>query len=254
MAADSNIRIRNAERGPLLALLLAASACFFAGDRTVHAEEPAGVQSGRLKADRILFLGNSITLHAPAPYIGWTSNFGMAASAEEKDYVHVLAGAIAKLSGSQPEMQVDNIYEFEKDYDTYDLAKLQKHLDFKPDIVVVAIGENVPALSSEDSKNKFNDSFGRLLAALKNNGQPAIYVRSCFWADKTKDAIMQKACAEAGCVFVDISKLGDDESNYARSERSFTEAGVAAHPGDKGMKAIADALLTAITSELGKQR
>ena len=25
-------------------------------------------------------------------------------------------------------------------------------------------------------------------------GQPAIFVRGCFWADKTKDEIMQKSC------------------------------------------------------------
>ena len=49
-----------------------------------------------------------------------------------------------------------------------------------------------------------------------------------------------------GGVFVDISGLGKDESNYARSERSFAHGGVAAHPGDKGMQAIADALLKAI--------
>ena len=42
------------------------------------------------KGPRVLFVGNSITLHSPRPQIGWTSNWGMAASARDKDYVHLL--------------------------------------------------------------------------------------------------------------------------------------------------------------------
>ncbi|MEI6540199.1 MAG: hypothetical protein WCO86_11845, partial [Planctomycetota bacterium] len=45
---------------------------------------------GSLKADRILVLGNSLTLHGPKAEIGWAGNWGMAASAQDKDYVHLL--------------------------------------------------------------------------------------------------------------------------------------------------------------------
>ena len=51
---------------------------------------------------RILFLGNSITLHGPKADIGWTGNWGMAASAEDKDYVHLVSGALARHTGSTP--------------------------------------------------------------------------------------------------------------------------------------------------------
>jgi len=207
-------------------------------------------QRGNGKAKRILFLGNSITLHGPAAEIGWTGNWGMAASAQEKDYVHVLANSIARSSGIQPEVLIDNIADFERHYDAYDLeTKLKSHLDFKPDMVIVAIGENVPSLASEDAEAKFKGNFTRLLTVLKTSGQPAIFVPSCFWADKTKDEIMRQACQAVGGFFVDIGGLGKVESNYARSERTFTHSGVAAHPGDKGMQAIADALLKAVTSQ-----
>jgi alpha-galactosidase len=152
-------------------------------------------------------------------------------------------------------VRVEGLAEFERHYDTYDLdAGLKSPLDFEPDIVVVAIGENVPALASEDAKTKFKDRFTKLLTTLKNSGNPAIFVRGSFWANKTKDEIMQKSCMAVGGIFVDISGLCKDESNYARSERSFAHAGVANHPGDKGMKGISDALLKAIASaEIDRQ-
>jgi len=214
-----------------------------------------GTRPQNRKAQRILFLGNSITLHGPSAKVGWSNNWGMAASALEKDYVHVLANSIARLSGSQPEVRVTNIADFERRYDSYDLeAGLQKHLAFKPDMVVVAIGENVPALNSDEAKIRFKDSFTRLLALLKNCGQPALFVRSCFWPNKAKDGIMQQCCSAVDGTFVDMSGLGKDESNYARSERSYAHAGVGAHPGDKGMQGIADALLKAMTSRLKKEQ
>ena len=197
-----------------------------------------------VKAGRILFLGNSITRHGPAPKIGWTGNWGMAASEEAKDYVHVLVHALAGRWGESPEFQVHNVAVFERQYDTYDVATiLQSHREFQSDIVIVALGENVPALESEDARTRFKGSLRRLLTGLKESGQPVIIVRSCFWPNKAKDEILRQACEAVGGMFVDISELGKDESNFARSEGDFAHAGVAAHPGDKGMKAIADAVL-----------
>jgi lysophospholipase L1-like esterase len=217
---------------------------------TAKAEE----RSAPPHAKRILFLGNSITLHGPSAKVGWPNNWGMAASAQDKDYVHVLLGSMAKLSGSQPEARIDNIADFERHYDTYDLdSGLKQDLDFKPDMVVVAIGENVPALVSDEAKTRFKARFARLLAALKKRGRPTIFVRSCFWADKAKDEILRESCMAVGGVFVDISGLSKDESNYARSERSFAHAGVANHPGDKGMKAIADALLKEVAGQAAER-
>jgi hypothetical protein len=204
---------------------------------------------GNIRAGKILFLGNSITLHGPAPAIGWLGNWGMAASEREKDYAHVLVNAVAAMLGRRPEVMIDNVADFERRYDTYDVhSGLKKHLAFKAGLAIVAIGENVPALASEQSRRVFMASLVRLLKTLKANNNPTIVVRSCFWPDKTKDDILKQACAEAGGIFVDIGGLSKDESHYARSERAYAHAGVAGHPGDKGMKAIADAILKALKS------
>jgi len=197
-------------------------------------------------ASRVLFLGNSITRHGPAPKIGWNDDWGMAASAKEKDYVHLVAAGLAGLTGKAPEIRFANIADFERGLATYDIAaSLKAEFEFKPTLVIVAIGENVAALQTEDTKEQFKSSLQKLLAKAKTPGA-TIVVRSCFWADAAKDGILREACATAGGIFVDIGALGKDESNYARAERNFEHAGVAAHPGDKGMKAIAAAILAAL--------
>jgi len=201
----------------------------------------------KVKANRILFLGNSITLHGPAPAIGWQGNWGMAASSSDRDYVHLVVKAISRTAGRDPESLVANIASFERQHATYDIDReLEKQLAFKPDLVIVAIGENVPALASEQATSTFRAGMTRLLKRFKENGNPTLVVRTCFWQDQAKDSILKQACEEVGGVLVDCRALGKDEANIARSERRFAHGGVAGHPGDKGMQAIADAILEAL--------
>ncbi len=206
---------------------------------------PIGVRSVR----KILFLGNSITRHGPSKAIGWSGDWGMAASAQEKDFVNLVTSSLSKITGSVPEVMIKNIADFERQYTTYDVGvKLKEAFQFRADLIIVAIGENVPELNSEESKARFADSLRKLLRGLKANNRAIIVVRSCFWANQAKDQILEQACKEVGGNFVNIGQLGKDESNYARSERKFTHNGVAAHPGDKGMQAIANAILAAINA------
>jgi hypothetical protein len=202
---------------------------------------------GSVKTGRILFLGNSITWHGPSAEVDWSGEWGMAAGALENDYVHVLVRSISEITGRDPEFLAANIADYERQFESYDVeTALKKHLQFKADLVIVAIGENVPVLATEEAQSRFRTSLVNLLTILKNNGNPTLVVRSSFWADEVKDKIFKQTCAEIGGIYVDIHHLSTDESNYARSERQYTHAGVASHPGDKGMKAIADALLNAI--------
>ena len=212
-----------------------------------------GPMLGRLPASKVLVLGNSITLHGPAPQIGWTGNWGMAATAEEKDFVHLLAADVAKATGVPPELRVRNIADFERGSDTYDAAKeLKAELEFSADLIVLAIAENVPEFANDAARDAFAAAVAKLLATLQASGKPAVFVRSSFWPHAVKDAILKQAAADAHATFIDISALGADESNAARSERKIEHAGVAGHPGDKGMRAIADAIFKAM-QERGKE-
>ncbi len=225
-------------------MLLAASA--------VHGQEPTHKRTitlGTMPVGRILFLGNSITLHGPAPNIGWAGNWGMAASSEDRDYVHLLTAKIAEAAGETPEIMVRNIAEFERGLATYKIEEqLRKELEFHPNIVIVAIGENASKPETAEARQQFKESFDNLLKAIEEAGHPGIFVRSQFWADPEKDGLMKEVTLARRHTWIDLSSR-IDESCYARSERKIEHAGVAGHPGDKGMKVIADALFTAMSKQ-----
>lgn len=196
---------------------------------------------------KVLFLGNSITKHGPKKDIDWSGNWGMAASAEANDYVHLVTKALTEKAGTAPEVMVKNIADFERAYSGYDIAaKMKEAIEFKGDLIILAIGENVPGLKTAEEKTKLQASVTTLLRALKGDRKPTILVRSCFWANAAKDEALQQACSAVGGIYVNIGSLSKDEANYARSERPYKHAGVANHPGDKGMAAIAAALVKAV--------
>lgn len=95
-------------------------------------------------------------------------------------------------------------------------------------------------------------SFGAL--STNGAGHLLVVVRSCFWADTAEGQMLSEACEEAGGIFVNAGPLGQDGTNAAPSERSFTHTGVARHPGDKGMKALADAIVKALLDPQTKER
>ncbi|WP_437223772.1 SGNH/GDSL hydrolase family protein [Planctomicrobium sp. SH661] len=211
-------------------------------------KSPSALKLGELPVGRILYLGNSITRHPPAVKDGHAGDWGMAASAPEKDYVHLLTAKIGDAAHGKPESLAKNIADFERGFQTYDIEKeLKEELAFQPDLVIVAIGENVPVLSTDELKSEYAAGFSRLLATLKQHGNPTIVVRSMFWADPVRDDIMRKASEEAGVLFVQLQNLGADPQNQANSEREVSHPGVGGHPGDKGMQAIADALWQGIS-------
>ena len=88
-------------------------------------EEPGTAASpdlhseGQLRVAKVLFLGNSITLHGPAEQIGWSGNWGMAASEAEKDYVHLLVARLSQAAQGVPQVMVRNLADFERQYATY---------------------------------------------------------------------------------------------------------------------------------------
>jgi len=236
--------------GKLWRILLLVLWVIMDGNRPTLAQEGPprpGLRLGSQPVDKILFLGNSITLHPPAPNIGWSGNWGMAASAPDKDYVHRLLAKIASKAGRTPQFRIRNIAELERKLTDFDLAtQLKEELDYPADWVIVAIGENVPSVQTETERTRFASALDKLFGELKRRGRTRILVRGVFWPDPIKNDILKAASDRAGALFVDLGTLGNDPNHAAKSEQKIDHPGVAAHPGDKGMEAIATALWVAL--------
>lgn len=224
-----------------------SSVLAFAGSPRSAGAQGGEAQSGAPGFRKILFLGNSITLHGPNKKIGWEGNWGMAASSEDRDYVHLVARALAEQDGRLPEILVKNVAAFERNWASYDAAaELKDAVAFDADLIVVAVGENVPALASDEAGAQFAASLVRFLNGITKERKPLTIVRSCFWPNAAKDEALRSACQAVGGRFLDIGALGKDDANRARSERQFEHEGVANHPGDRGMQAIAGAIVDAV--------
>ena len=72
-------------------------------------------------AFKILIYGNSIALHGPAPKIGWDRNWGMAASAREKDFAHLVVADLEKRRGERADYRIRNLAALERNF-TADLS------------------------------------------------------------------------------------------------------------------------------------
>lgn len=196
--------------------------------------------------ERVLVVGDSITKHAPARGLGWEGDWGMAASSEEKDYVHLfLSRLAADQDGAEPELFIagggggalaDK------------LTELDRFRSYGADLAIVQMGEN----DKEVNEEGFQRPYEEILQAIKEGNPKVRILCTGVWAppngSPAKDEMIQKACKKFGAVFVDLGEANADASNLVRSEKRFSHDGVNWHPGDQGMEAYAKALWTGWTN------
>ncbi len=197
---------------------------------------------------RILFLGNSITRHAPKPEIGWEHDFGMAASCEENDYVHRIISAL-DAKGVTADYATVSCGGWERGYfDEERTTELSLARDFAADIVIFRTGENtmnikdkIPEIPLAPYIVKFVDYF-----CVKPGCH--LLMTDMFWPHELIDQPIREAAAIRACPLVHLGDLGHIPENEAH-DRGFWHTGVAMHPGDLGMQRIAERILAAIPDE-----
>lgn len=193
---------------------------------------------------KILIVGNSITRHGPCAEIGWNRDWGMAASAPEKDYVHRLYSML-QASGYDVQMRIRQAAGWERNFLKEDvLVDYQGEHDFQADIVVFRLGENV----LEADKPFFKEAMEQFVSFLCPATGTMIFT-TCFWKNDTIDeaicevANKRKEPCLNGCFSV-------DERNMALGQ--FAHGGVSIHPSDAGMEEIAKTIFQAIASIIQK--
>lgn len=180
---------------------------------------------------KILVLGNSITRHGPKADIGWEGDWGMAASAPEKDYVHLLYQKFTD-AGCNVSMRIRQAAHWERNFlDKNCLSAYAEDRDFGADLVIFRLGDNVLEENGPYFANAIKD-FMAYLGAKPGN----IIFSTCWWDRPELDNPIRQVAKELNCPCAET--LCADQSMKAYGK--FSHGGVAAHPGDDGMEMIAE--------------
>lgn len=176
----------------------------------------------------------------------------MAASAREKDFARLVVADLEKRRGERADYRIRNLAILERNFtaNLSDYPDLAADVAWAPDYVVIAIGENVANLTSATTNayTRFLVSLAKPLAECASH--PQVVLRSPFWRNDVKAACTALAAKEAGAAYVDAGFLGADKANTAAG--LFAHPGVANHPGDLGMRRLADLILAAIKTPAPK--
>lgn len=202
------------------------------------------VIAGEIK--EVVIIGNSIRQHGKAPQIGWNYDWGMAATSQDKDYVHVLykkiCDKLAKTQKTAPKLSLPGGV-VEKDF-----SKRDPSVTKTADIIIVQLGDNFRNPLTEE---KLQKPYEAMIKDLKGDRNPVIICVS-NWGGGKMSELISEAAKNQGARFVPLGKLADDPLNKAKSEGHFSHGGVNWHPGDRGMAAIAGAIWAVLEPEIDK--
>ncbi|XHR31238.1 MAG: GDSL-type esterase/lipase family protein [Chthoniobacteraceae bacterium] len=235
--------------------------------------EDAAIARSAANAFRILFIGDSITRHGTNEDIKkslhWDHVAGMAASAEEKDYVHLLA---AKIQATLPGRKVEIYYDSQAKKlsplpanlqggsaeQKWELAKATA--SFKPHLVVIQLGEHENTAKGAEA---FRKSYDGLVGFFTDQPTPPQVICAGVWqpgdiaAGKdsyipngwagTVDRVMGEVGQARGVAFATVRAYALDPKCRGWGENG----GVQWHPNDKGMEGYTHVLFEAYQRNRG---
>lgn len=191
----------------------------------------------------LLCAGHSLTKHAPLPSIWWNHDWGMAASAEDKDYVHQLWAKMKKEYGDMPLCIVKAGY-FERNFDKADeiIPMYKPARDFKAKYIVISFVDNVS--NKMAAEHDFIKEYEKFINYLNPDGKAKVIITTGWYPLKSLNNDLKEFAKRKGIKIVDLAPIFNDESN--RAIGLWKHKGVASHPGDKGMAELAKAYFRAL--------
>ncbi len=180
---------------------------------------------------RILFAGNSITRHAPKSDIGWSGDWGMAASSKENDYVHQTMRLLHTIF-PKASYAIAQCAEWERSMDCSYLIDAKK---YDADIVIILLGDNIN--EQEHNADELCGEFIKLIRFFGSDKAEVFISKPFMWKKPIVSKAIETAAEQTGAAIMTMDDIGDDIKN--RAVGKFEHSGVAAHPGDIGMLEIA---------------
>ncbi len=198
---------------------------------------------------KILVVGNSLSRHAPLPAEKWNGNWGMAATTEDKDYLHVLKKELDRLYPEKP-----HTIKIFRPGNEADMTLGTEIVKEKADLVIVQVGEN---FRGQCTPGDLGAKYKIMLQTLKKRVSPNIICVGTWalGAEKNPCGEVEEAAAhQLNIPYVpifDLAKVGN--SGFHDPNLAHTGDPVKWHPSDKGMKAIADKII-ALSPRLSKEK
>lgn len=223
---------------------------------TVGNDGTLGVQQISKPIKKVHVIGNSLTIDGTA---GW--HCGMAAYTPEKDWYYLTYQNLKQRNSavvchvwddedkSADTMTRTSGYVFEQGADATSINQLVGTVPADADLVILQLGDNV---NTGERRQKFTANIAGLMDGIKTKAPGAIIIFMGIWFNQPSiDDSVRDALARVGGYYVPISDLrtaanassiGSSVTWTDRTQHTVDSAGVAAHPGDEGFKAIADRL------------
>ena len=212
----------------------------------VQVDDDGSIVTVPVIPSKVLYIGNSLLL-------GFVTH-GMASYDTSSDY-YALVNSYISSKASSPTVDRLQANPFEgctSDEEAQEFldTTLQPLLTSDLDLIVIQLGDNV----NTDERNKeFTRSCGMMCSYVRKKCPNARVAWVAMWySTEEKQKVVSDACDRYGVTFIDIHDLNTAENQskvgaqYVDSDgqiQTITNPGVATHPGNSGMKAIAERII-----------